>query len=222
MEIEFTSDLSAELVDYHGTDETIIKAARVSTQTELKEGDEKLLAFLMKNKHASPWEHCSITFLVDAPIFVAREHMRHRVQHFNEVSGRYSILKPRFYVPNANRPLIQVGKPGKYSFEKGSILDYQTTLVCLQAAYEEAWRQYDCMISMGLAKEIARMALPVAIYSAWYATASLRGWINFLALRTEQSALWEIQQIANQIETELTKLYPWTMKFWNEFGRGAL
>src|SRR6266498_1163151 len=221
-QIELTSELRLDLIEHHGSDLTIIKAARVSTQTEPKEDDEKLLKFLMRNKHASPWEHPHITCLVDAPIFVAREHMRHRVQAFNEVSGRYSVLKPRFYAPDEDRGLIQSGKPGQYKFTQGSEDQMMKLHSEIRFSCQQSWDTYTRLLESGVAKEIARMVLPVNIYSAWYASATLRGWLNFLALRTDETAMYEIRQIAGYVETELHKLFPLTLNAWDESGRNSL
>lgn len=225
-EIELCSEMGVSLIDSMGTDESVVHAARVSivgARAETEQGERKgLLNFLMKNRHASPFEHVTATFMLEVPIFVTREVHRHRTFSYNEVSGRYSVLPQKFYVPSEERPLVQVGKPGAYTFEAGTILDYQTTLVCLQSAYEEASRQYDLMLQMGIAKEVARDCLPVAVYTAFYMTGSLRNWFNFLSLRTSSDALYEIRQTANKVEELLHTIAPVSVGLWIENGRNPL
>lgn len=225
-QIELTSDLSCELVDHMGTDLTVVNAARVSLNQHsetMSEKDSGLVKFLMKNRHASPFEHCQITFLIDAPIFVAREWHRHRTQSFNEVSGRYTELKPRFYAPNYDRPLIQVGKPGAYRFEipEDDIM-YINLYRDFRFACQTAWDTYERLLSEGYAKEVARMVLPVNTFTGWYATGNLRGWLNFLSLRSEGQAMHEIRNLAYQVEDTLYGLYPIAVEAWDKAGRGAL
>jgi len=177
----------------------------------------------MKNKHASPFEHCQVSLLITAPIFVAREWHRHRTQSYNEVSGRYTVLQPRFYAPDYDRPLIQTGKPGAYRFE---LPEDDAILLKLWSEFrftcQTAWDTYQDLMEKGVAKEVARMVLPVNIYTGWYATANLRNWINFLALRAEEQAMFEIRQLAFQVEAVLQAHFPVTMETWVKNGRGAI
>ncbi|HVQ19053.1 MAG TPA: FAD-dependent thymidylate synthase, partial [Actinomycetes bacterium] len=127
-EIEFRSDVTVELVRSAARDADVLFAARVSTQGEqtldhINDSAERstgLINFLMRDRHGSPFEHNSMTFYVQAPIFVFREFMRHRIASYNEESGRYRELRPVFYVPGTERKLIQEGKPGAYKFVDGT------------------------------------------------------------------------------------------------------
>ena len=126
MDVKYSSDVQVELVKHSASDQDVAFAARVSTQGERSLGypetDEKklsgLIGFLMRDRHGSPFEHSVFTFYVKAPIFVWREHMRHRIASYNEESGRYRVLNPEFYIPNNQRKLLQIGKPGAYVFEE--------------------------------------------------------------------------------------------------------
>lgn len=220
--IELTCELSAELTASMGTDRTVIEAARVSTQTEVKDGDEKLIDFLIRNRHASPVEHCTATFLVSAPITVAREWHRHRTQSFNEVSGRYSVLKPVFYAPHSDRALRQAGKPGAYTMVVGSDEDYMVLHKELRYSYQVSWDAYERLLEQGICKEVARLTLPTAIYTSWFATANLRNWLNFLSLRAEEHAMYEIRNLAFQVEKKLYNLFPVTLTAWEKAGRNSL
>lgn len=224
--VELSCDLNVTLVDHMGTDLSIVNAARVSFNESSDTMDERnrgLVNFLMKNKHASPFEHCAVSLLIEAPIFVTREWHRHRTQSYNEVSGRYTELKPKFYAPDYNRPLIQTGKPGAYRFElpEDDIVNIEL-YKDFRFSCQTAWDSYQRLLERGVAKEVARMVLPVNIYTGWYATGNLRNFINFLSLRAEEQALWEIRQTAYKVEEILSELFPVTMETWQKNNRGAI
>lgn len=225
-QIELTDELKVELVDFMGKDLTVVNAARVSLNQHSDEWSEReagLVSFLMRNKHASPFEHCQASFLITAPIFVAREWHRHRTQSYNEVSGRYTQMLPKFYAPGYDRPLIQVGKPGAYHFEvpeDGSI--HLRLLSTFRFGAQTCWNLYEEMLNDGIAKEVARMVLPNNLFTSWYATGNLRNWVGFLALRTDGQAMYEIRQLAYQTEEILTGLFPATLAEWDKNGRGHI
>jgi thymidylate synthase (FAD) len=228
--IEIRDDVTVELVEVAGSDEMIARAARVSTLNDL--GDfmhdkDKLINFLMKNRHGSPFEHGMITFRIEAPIFVWREMMRHRIGvSYNEQSGRYAEMKGEFYIPNKRRPLVQVGKPGAYRFEPGDAeqfhrMDGQIYNVC-----QAAWNAYQFLLNDGVAKEVARMCLPVNVYSAAYVTMNPRSLMHFLSLRTKVEGSTfpsypqqEIQLVADRIESIFSGLFPFTHDAFHTNGR---
>src|SRR3954451_14294427 len=188
----FRSDVTVELVRASAQDADVVFAARVSTQGEqsLDQLDadpirsKGLINYLMRDRHGSPFETNSMTFYVQAPIFVFREFMRHRIASYNEESGRYRELRPVFYVPGPQRRLQQQGKPGHYEFVEGTpeqleLVQSQTRLVC-----EQAYAAYQRMLAAGVAREVARIVLPVTIYSSMYVTMNARSLMNFLSLRT--------------------------------------
>lgn len=235
IDITLTSDISVELVDFTGSDEALIRAAKVSTlgdqAAEIVEMnyDAKLgfLGYLMKNRHGSPFEHGSMTFLVKAPIFVFREWHRHRIGwSYNEESARYKELDPVFYVPPPGRPLVQTGKPGHYTFEEGTNLQYQRSLLNMEHAYQQAYDGYLDMLEEGIAREVARAVLPVGIYSSMYATCNPRSLMAFLGLRTDDHRAhfpskpqWEIAQAARAMEAIFEECYPITARVFNMYGR---
>lgn len=228
--VEVRSNFDVELVESAGSDEFICKAARVSTlgaeSIESKES-EGLIRFLLMNRHGSPFEHGMMTFRISAPIFVWREFMRHRIGFsYNEESGRYKELNGVFYVPSITRNLIQVGKPGSYSFEPGSGEQHHALLNDMIYSYEIAWERYQRQLQAGTAKEVARMVLPVSIYSTAYVTCNPRSMMSFLSLRTKYEGStfpsfpqWEINQVANQMEDIFKDLFPHTWRAFNEAGR---
>ena len=160
-----------------GDDMSVIEAARVSTTltsdtlrdtsvaVDLSGKDLGLINYLMRDRHGTPFEHNAFTFFVEAPIFVFREFMRHRIASYNEESGRYKELNPVFYVPNEDRKLIQVGKPGAYTFEDGTAEQQMMVSNSTKRVAEEAYSEYQRMLEAGVAREVARAVLPVSIYS---------------------------------------------------------
>jgi thymidylate synthase (FAD) len=169
-----------------------------------------LINFLYTEKHMSPFEHGSFTFFVDTPLFVAREFMRHRTFSYNETSGRYRQLDGRFYVPAKKRPLIQKGKVGAYTFEPGTNAQFELMMACHIKAFEVSWTQYEIMLSNGIAKEVARNVLNLGLYTQFYATANPRNVMQFLILRNEEHALYEIREVAKAIEAEFAVAMPLT------------
>src|SRR5690606_27027543 len=123
---------------------------------------------------------------VQAPIFVFREFMRHRIASYNEESGRYRELRPVFYVPGPERRLLQVGKPGAYTFEPGSPEQHALVDSEIKASCTQAYESYQRMLDAGIAREVARAVLPVTIYSSMYVTMNARALMNFLSLRTKR------------------------------------
>ena len=230
-DIELSSKMDVELVDHMGSDQSVIRAAKVSTLNDQNETTDeyRFIKFLMHGRHMSPFEHCVATFRIDAPIFVWREFMRHRTFSFNEQSGRYTEMRPKFYTPGDLRPLVQTGKAGEYTFTEGSDDQKEVTQLYLSGTSIIAWRRYQELLDHDIAKEVARMVLPVNIYSTAYVTGKLRNWLQFLSLRTNQSnAMFpsypqrEIEMVADQIEDHLWRLYPNTMTAWNNEGRVGL
>lgn len=209
-DVQFSSTFSVTLIDKMGSDQRIVQAARVSTigADSIDSGvSQGLINFLMKNRHGSPFEHAQMTWMISAPIFVWREFMRHRIASYNEESGRYKQLEPKFYLPPANRPAIQTGKPGHYIFETDrALIEMQNELV--RSSCQGAYAYYEFMLEKGVAKEVARQHLPLCIFSTAYVTMNLRGLMNFLSLRTHSTAQWEIRQIAFQMEENFAHEFP--------------
>lgn len=219
-EIEFVHRSSATLVKTNATDNDVAMAAWVSFDQDKAErledqaGVQKLINFLLNNKHMSPFEHGSWTFRLDTPIFVAREFMRHRTMSYNEVSGRYTEMKPRFYVPPTGRPLVQQGKAGAYSFADGTQEQEARTSYNIRNSTRVAWDAYQEMIHQGIAKEVARMCLPVNMMTQFYATVNTRNLMHFLELRSSPVALQEIRQVAFDMEYIFVRNTPMIHSAW--------
>jgi thymidylate synthase (FAD) len=193
----FTSVIEVERIQSMATDAGVCAAARVSTKaTESlhdwsEEASTGLIGYLMKNRHGSVFEHNTFTFFVKAPIFVFREFHRHRIGwSYNEESARYKQLDPVFYIPQPDREFKQVpgGKPGHYRYEAGSPKEHEDLAWHIVQSCTQAYEHYENMLAAGVAKEVARMVLPVTIYSSMYATCNARSLMSFLSLRKKLSA----------------------------------
>ena len=224
------NDMTVELVQSAGDDNSVVKAMLVSTMGPAAQDTDATLGridFLMKNRHGTPFEHGSMTFMIEAPIFVFREFHRHRIGwSYNEVSGRYRELDPVFYVPAPERPLVQEGKPGHYTFVPGSGEQHEALIRRTVESYRAAWRAYQGSLADGVAKEVARIVLPVGLYSAMYATCNPRSLMAFLSLRTKRSysvfpsyPQREIEMVADKMEDAFKKIYPMTYQSFCKNGR---
>lgn len=219
--IEFVHNSTVQLVKHNASDVDVAHAAWVSNfgsnaKTRDTSNISKLINFLYNNKHMSPFEHGSFTFFIDTPIFVAREFMRHRTFSYNETSGRYKEMEPRFYIPAPSRPLVQVGTPGKYSFEAGDSEDYALMHQASIDGYTTSWKNYKMQLDSGIAREVARNVLPLGLMTQFYATANPRNVMQFLELRNAPQALDEIQAVARDIEEQFSKAMPLT---WEAFSK---
>ena len=193
-------------------DLAVVNAARVSFNTaseEMSERDEGLIRFLMRDSHGSPFEHGYFRFIVKAPIFVVREHHRHRAGHsYNEWSGRYSKLEAEYYVPDYVR--TQVGKPGSYSFEPVEPGVREAAQDEIRDAAERAFDAYERMLEQGVAKEVARMVLPLSLYTKYFWSCNPRSLMHFCSLRNSEHAQFEIREYAKAAESFLERLLPVT------------
>ena len=169
-----------------------------------------------------------MTFFVSAPIFVFREFMRHRIASYNEESGRYRELSPVFYVPNKDRKLVQTGKTGHYVFVDGTSEQYEISVAAMKETYTLAYANYKKMLDAGIAREVARAVLPVALYSSMYVTMNARALMNFLSLRTSREGSHfpsypqrEIEMVAEKMEEHFARLMPLTYAAFEKSGRVA-
>jgi len=230
--ISLSSDLEVELVQVEASDEFVAQTARVSTANDLGlQEDGKtagLIRYLMKKRHGSPFEHNIFTFRINAPIFVAREAFRHRIASYNEVSGRYTKLEPKFYIYPAERPLVQQGSSAHPDLVAGEAELTDITNAALERSYLESWAQYEHLISQGVALEAARSVLPVGIYTSWYVSMNSRALMNFLSLRVdaegnvfETKPQWEIQKVAEKMSEHFHEHMPITAAAFEKNGRIA-
>ena len=179
------------------------------------QGDEKLLRYFWKHRHATPFEMAGLIVEVQAPIFVFREWHRHRTQSFNELSSRYTALPDLNYVPTVDRLLMQsktnkqaAAAPGAEVLTAEAAAAYRTAL---ETTYGHQQDFYELALAAGIPKELARVHLPVGRYSRMRAAANLRNWLAFLTLRLDAAAQWEIRQYAAALHSLLESLFPRTL-----------
>ncbi len=236
LEPEYRSDNTVEYLYGCGDDRTICLAAMVSsnphsldTAGELSpEKVNGLIRSLIRKKHGTPFEHNSMTFFVEAPLFVFREWHRHRIGFsYNEASARYQKkMRPVFWIPREGRPLIKTGKAMDPVFVAGTEDQVDMTQARLKTSYEQAWRLYEGILEDGIANEVARAALPVGLYSSMWVTCNARSMMNFLSLRTHEPTAkfpskpqLEIEECARKLEKTFASRFPITYAAFCEFGR---
>jgi thymidylate synthase (FAD) len=210
------------LDDALADDLSVVNGARVSFarhKTEMDDSDAGLIRFLMRERHGTPFEHNSFRFHIRAPIFVAREWFRHRVGSFNEFSMRYARATDDFYVPAPEDVRTQIGKPGAYSFEPVSEAVAEVTREELRRVYETAFETYEKLVELGVARELARAALPVGAYTEFYWTVNARALMNFLSLRNSETAQREIRRYAEACEHFFSERMPITYEAFVASGR---
>jgi len=210
------------LLDHMGTDIDIVNAARKSFNREstyFDDKDKKLLRYLWDNKHTTPFEMVELKFAVMAPMFVARQWMRHRTWSYNEVSRRYTEDRLRFYVPQQKDMRKQSQTDRQASVEWESVDDDIDPLMC---SFDMVWHEemcedrYHSLLKRGLCREQARMVLPQSLYVEFIGKVDLSNLLHFLELRLDKHAQWEIQQYAEAIVEMLDNIVPETMKIFRE------
>jgi thymidylate synthase (FAD) len=211
-------------LDGHCADDlSVVNAARVSfgRRTEIMtEPDKALIGFLMRERHGSPFEHNMFRFHVKAPIFVTREWFRHRIGwSYNEYSGRYAEIQKDHYRPDVGDLRTQVGKPGSYSFSP--MEDKKDILQTMSDVIDSAHRTYQWLIKQGVAKELARIVIPVGTFTEFYATCNARSLMHFISLRASGNAQKEIRMFAEELETHFQALMPVTYEHFIQNGRIA-
>lgn len=199
-----------------GSDIAICEAARISYLAPSKGelSDKKLIEYLWKNLHTSPFEQCSITFDIKMPIFVMRQFIRHRTFRVNEVSGRYSELKDEFYIPTTWR--AQDNK-NKQSSVDSLDLEHKCLTQAVDLNCHHQYLFYKDLLSGGVAREMARMVLPLNIYTEIYVNCDLHNLMHFLNLRLDEHAQYEIRVYAEAMKAIMKHLFPWTTEVFNKY-----
>ena len=195
------------LIDYMGGDESIVQAARVSygKGTKTVNEDRGLIRYLMRHLHTTPFEMVELKFHVKLPIFVARQWIRHRTANVNEYSGRYSVMKDEFYVPEHQAIHFQNlrNKQGRREEDVPSELR-QKVLEILTSSQEKLYGEYEQMLESDIARELARINLPLSLYTEWYWKIDLHNLFHFLRLRIDPHAQYEIR-VYGEAVAEITK-----------------
>ena len=220
-------------IDHMGSDQRIVEAARISYKSPGKgeEADKKLLHYLWKNAHSSPFEFPKITLNMKMPIFVMRQYIRHRTQAVGEVSARYTELPDEFYWPTRWRRQDVKNKQGSVGGDdfNPNLLDESqvfgttgedviiTADMALRHHCGVSYDLYKAMMEAGIAREMARMVLPLNIYTEFYAVWDLKNLLHFVKLREDAHAQAEIQEYGRAIKAILVELFPWTMEAYEKF-----
>lgn len=218
------------LRDMMGEDRRVAEAAWVSyakqEESHSEEDVRRLINYLMKHQHGTPFEHVVFQFHVKAPIFVAREWFRHRIASYNEVSSRYITFAPEFYIPEKFRVKATTNKQGSIIPEEGA--DFKDVATWndwatqeLTEAYKSVYNSYLALKEGDVANELARLLLPLGTYTEWWWTVNLRSLFNFMMLRSHENAQWEIQEYSRTIETIVEEKLPVIYKAWTDNGRNA-
>ena len=214
--------IKATYIDHMGSDLSVVNAARVSfgkksewvegplkndeigdyVELVLSDRDTKLIYYLAKHKHISPFGHAFASFHVKAPIFVARQLVKHKFLRWNEISRRYVDDEPEFYVPDVWRGRSADKKQGS----EGVVEDYNTTVLPLW--HGDALEYYARLLDSGVAPEQARMVLPQSTMTEWYWSGSLDAFADMCKLRCKDDTQYETRLVANQISEEMGKLFP--------------
>jgi thymidylate synthase (FAD) len=199
-------------IDSMGSDLSIVRNARVSYDAdwragENEKGDVRLINYLARNGHNTPFESCTVTFEIKAPIFVFRQWHRHRTQSYNELSARYKALPTTYYIPeltqittqSADNKQMRTNKQNKWA---------RVIRTLMRVSNSSSFMVYNTLIKLGCPRELARSVLPVGTYSHMFATANLHNWYRFLKERLHPHAQYEIRVYAVEILKILAELYP--------------
>jgi thymidylate synthase (FAD) len=208
------------LVDYMGGDERVVAAARVSygKGTKTFRQDRGLIHYLLRNEHTSPFEQVVLTFHAKMPIFVARQWIRHRTARINEISGRYSVLPDEFYLPDLKSIAFQStdNKQGRSTESVPPELQ-QKVLKILKEDQVRIYSSYEYMLNANIARELARINLPLSLYTEWYWQIDLNNLFHFLKLRLDKHAQLEIRAYAEVMERLARKVCPISFEAFDEY-----
>ena len=214
------------VIDYMGDDNAIVQMARTSygAGTTAISDDRGLIRYLMRHAHTSPMEGCEIKLHLKMPVFVARQWIRHRMASLNEISGRYSVMKDEFYVPERDR-LGRQSKTNKQGTGDGYGIDQQTSI--LKLLIDNAIGSFDlyenlCDEDTDLARELARINLPLSTYTEFYWKIDLHNLLHFLKLRCDSHAQYEIRVYADVIATLISQWVPHAHEAWVDYKRDAV
>jgi thymidylate synthase (FAD) len=213
------------LVDYMGSDERIVQSARVSygKGTKTFREDRGLINYLLRNDHTSPFEQVIFTFHVKLPIFVARQWIRHRTARVNEISGRYSVMKDEFYLPSTRDIAYQSSdnKQGRADESVPRSLQ-QRVLSVLQKDQHLLYKNYQTLLEKNIARELARINLPLSLFTEWYWQIDLHNLFHFLNLRLDPHAQKEIRDYANVMSNIARTVCPLAFEAFDEHVRGGV
>lgn len=206
------------LIDHMGTDQSIVRSARVSYDGKGKSTDERLINYLMKNGHNTPFESCTVTVQVKLPVMAIRQWHRHRTQSYSEVSARYTELPEEFYVPELGQITSQ-SKDNKQMRTEDQNPHAERIREALHRSQEACFAEYHKLLDLGCPRELARTVLPFGTYTKMQATANLHNWLKFISERSHPHAQHEIRVYSDALLTILEELYPLAVAAFKEHHR---
>ena len=208
------------LVDMMGDDTAIVQAARTSygKGTKSVNEDRNLIRYLMRNKHTSPFEMVEFKFHIKLPIFVARQWIRHRTANVNEYSGRYSEMPDEFYIPSSDNIKKQSINNKQARANEGFDNQYTSEIIQkISDTQNNVFQEYREFLDSGMAREIARINLPLSIYTEWYWKIDLHNLLHFLKLRLDKHSQYEIRVYAEIIADILKQCVPFTWEAFEDY-----
>ena len=208
-----------ELVDYVGSDITVVNSARVSFgkhKSTLDAADKKLIKYLIQHKHNSTLEHCFVTFRVKVPLFVRSQHHRHRTWSYNEISRRYTDFNIEFYEPSSFRTQHESNRQASKEELINPTIELNSASEKVKEFHAQGLKLFNELITSGVCREQARGVLPQNMYTEYYASANLNNIMKFIDLRIHEGAQWEIQEMAKAMLEIISKLYPVTVEAYRE------
>lgn len=218
-----------QLIQSMGSDATVVRSARVSFGNDedgdvLNDRDKKLIRYLIKHKHTSTLEHCSVTFKFVVPLFIRSQHHRHRTWSYNEISRRYTAEDLKFYEPKQFRTQHANNRQASntqelidpWIDEPDQWVQGRRASDVVRDHHEDSLRLYNQLLEAGVCREQARGVLPQNLYTEYYGTANVNNILKFVDLRSHEGAQWEIVRVAEAVTTILEQLYPETMKAYKE------
>lgn len=215
--VDFLDHGFVRLIDHMGNDLSVVRNARQSYDAAWRAGtdegsDHKLINYLWRNKHTTPFESVEFQFEIHVPMFIGEQILRHRTWSFNKISGRYSVLPNEFYVPH----ISVIGKQAT-SNKQGRDIDVDTMWASIvretmDRAYKHAYEDYKLLLNMGVARELARVILPAGIYTNMFAKVDLLNLLKFIRLREDPHAQYEINKVARAMKKLITPIVPVCMQ----------
>lgn len=209
---------AVEYISHMGSDLSVVNAARVSFGSEKEEVDDKdikLINYLMKHNHSSPFEHCALTFRFSVPIFIRSQHHRHRTWAYNEISRRYTSVDIEFYEPKSFRQQHKSNRQASTANLKDPMLDssyadygYEVASAAVKKHHTRSLSLYNALMDSGVCREQARGVLPQNLYTQYYGTVNLHNLLKFVSLRIHEGAQWEIQQVAKACLEIAKEMFP--------------
>lgn len=195
------NQIKVDYIQHMGSDITVANAARVSfgnTKTKLDDKDKKLIKYLAKHDHMSPFEHLSLTIKIECPLYIRSQIHRHRTFSYNEISRRYTSKDMEFFSPEVLRKQSDSNRQASYGAVGGP--EQSAIKVEIEEFHEQALKLYNDLLVMGVCREQARGVLPQNLMTEFYMTGNLRNFVHFIKLRSHEGAQIEVQQIAQQVK----------------------